>query len=300
MLLDTASLYFRAFYGVPDTMRAPDRTPINAVRGLLDFIARLVNQHRPVALVACLDADWRPQFRVDALPSYKAHRVGVAGAGEDDSPPDLAVQVPIIMAVLEALGVTAVGVPGYEADDVIGTLAARATTPVDVVTSDRDLFQVIDDDRGVRVLYTARGIGNLQYVDAAVVREKYGVEPALYAALATLRGDPSDGLPGVPGIGEKTGATLLKAYGDLAGVRAAAADMRAHLTPGQRKNLRAASAYLDVAPGVVNVVTDLDIPADLQTALPTAPADDSALQALDERWGLSSSLARAREALYGG
>src|SRR5438477_2905562 len=152
MLLDTASLYYRAFFGVPETVRAPDGTPVNAIRGLLDMIARLVRARHPARLVACLDADWRPAFRVAAIPSYKAHRVGPDGG--EEVPPALAAQVPVIEEVLAAAGVVMAGAPGYEADDVIGTLTARAVGPVEIVTGDRDLFQLVDDKRPVHVLYT--------------------------------------------------------------------------------------------------------------------------------------------------
>ena len=152
MLLDTPSLYFRAFFGVPESVTASDGTPVNAIRGLLDMIARLVRDRSPHSVVACMDADWRPQFRVDALPSYKAHRVGPDGG--DQTPPALGAQVPVIGEVLAAFGIAQVGAPGYEADDVIGTLAVGEDGEVDVVTGDRDLFQLVRDDKPVRVLYT--------------------------------------------------------------------------------------------------------------------------------------------------
>src|SRR5215813_7999862 len=156
MLVDLASLYFRDFYGVPETLTAPDGTLVNAVRGLLDMIARLVRARHPGRLVACLDADWRPAFRVAAIPSYKAHRAQPDGS--EQVPPALAAQVPVIEEVLAAVGVAMAGAPGYEADDVIGTLAARASGPVEIVTGDRDLFQLVDDAKPVRVIYTARGL----------------------------------------------------------------------------------------------------------------------------------------------
>jgi len=196
MLLDTASLYFRAYFGVPESVKAPDGTPVNAVRGLLEFIDRLVRDHRPSHLVACMDADWRPQWRVDLIPSYKAHRVAEeheAGPDEEEVPDTLSPQVPVIEAVLDALGIARVGVEPYEADDVIGTFTARAKMPVDIVTGDRDLYQLVDDKRGVRVLYPLKGVGTLQLTDEAWLREKYGVDGPGYADLALLRGDPSDG-----------------------------------------------------------------------------------------------------------
>ncbi|CAL9370380.1 5'-3' exonuclease [Streptomyces sp. enrichment culture] len=295
MLLDTASLYFRAYFGVPDSVRAPDGTPVNAVRGLLDFIARLVQDHRPDDLVACMDADWRPAWRVELIPSYKAHRVAVEtgpGAPDEEEVPDtLSPQVPVIEAVLDALGVARVGVAGYEADDVIGTLAGRAPGPVDIVTGDRDLFQLVDDARGVRVLYPVKGVGTLQAVDEEWLRGKYGVDGPGYADLATLRGDPSDGLPGVPGVGEKTAAKLLEAFGDLAGIMAAVDDPASRLTPAQRRRLDEARAYLAVAPKVVRVADDVPLPP-FDPALPAGPKDPEAVRTLAETWGLGGSLER--------
>ncbi|CAL9405657.1 5'-3' exonuclease [Streptomyces sp. enrichment culture] len=301
MLLDTASLYFRAYFGVPESVRAPDGTPVNAVRGLLDFIDRLVQDHRPDHLVACMDADWRPRWRVVLIPSYKAHRVvaeHAAGPDEEEVPDTLSPQVPVIEAVLDAIGIARVGVAEYEADDVIGTFTARAKGPVDIVTGDRDLYQLVDDARGVRVLYPLKGVGTLQVTDEAVLREKYGVDGRGYADLALLRGDPSDGLPGVPGIGEKTAAKLLAEFGDLAGILAAVDDPKAKLTPSQRKRLDVARPYLAVAPEVVRVADDVPLP-DVDTALPGAPRDPAAVESLAARWGLGGSLRRLLTTLSG-
>ncbi|NJQ06369.1 5'-3' exonuclease [Streptomyces lonarensis] len=299
MLLDTASLYFRAYFGVPESVRAPDGTPVNAVRGLLDFIARLVTDHRPDALVACTDADWRPAWRVELIPSYKAHRVEEeVGGGPDveETPDTLSPQVPVIDAVLDALGIARVGVAGYEADDVIGTLATRSPGPCDIVTGDRDLFQLVDDGRSVRVLYPRKGVGDCDLITEEAVRERYGVPADRYADFAALRGDPSDGLPGVKGIGEKTAAQLLTEFGDLDGVRAAATDPMSSLTPARRRNLLAASDYLDVAPRVVRVATDLSLELTDPT-LPRVPRDPAALAELDARWGLGGSLQRVLRTL---
>lgn len=299
MLLDTASLYFRAYFGVPETVTSPDGTPVNAVRGLLDFIARLVRDHRPDSLVACMDLDWRPQWRVDLIPSYKTHRVAeeaAIGPDTEQVPDTLAPQVPVIERVLDAVGIARLGAQGYEADDVIGTLTARARGPVDIVTGDRDLFQLIDDARAVRVLYPVRGVGTLDTYDAAALRAKYGVDGAAYADLATLRGDPSDGLPGVPGIGEKTAAKLLARHGDLAGILAAADDPASKLSPAQRARLAEARPYLAVAPRVVRVAGDVPLPPH-DAALPSWPRDPRALEELTERWGLGGSAERLLSAL---
>ena len=302
LLLDTASLYFRAFFGVPDSVRAPDGTPVNAVRGLLDMTARLVTARRPERLVACWDDDWRPAFRVDAIPSYKAHRL--AADGGEEVPDALATQIPVIVEVLEAFGIARVGAPGFEADDVIGTLTARETArppgegrPVEIVTGDRDLFQLVDDAAGVRVLYTARGIGDLDTIDEARLAEKYDVRGgSAYADLAVLRGDASDGLPGVAGIGEKTGAALLRRFGDLEGVLRALDAGDASFTPAQRRRLTEALPYLAVAPGVVRVALDAPV-AEADDALPRTPAQPDRLVELSTRWGLASSVARLVDAL---
>ncbi|MBT2506002.1 5'-3' exonuclease [Streptomyces sp. ISL-98] len=301
MLLDTASLYFRAYFGVPDSVRAPDGTPVNAVRGLLDFITRLVQDHHPDDLVACMDADWRPHWRVELIPSYKAHRVAeftATGPDEEEIPDTLSPQVPIIEDVLDALGIARVGVEPYEADDVIGTLVSRATGPVDIVTGDRDLYQLVDDARGIRVLYPLKGVGTLQVTDEAWLREKYAVDGPGYVDLALLRGDPSDGLPGVSGIGEKTAAKLLATYGDLAGIMAAVGDPASKLTPSQRKRLDEARDYIAVAPKVVRVASDVPLP-DFDPALPTEPRDPASLDELAARWGLGGALQRLLTTLHG-
>jgi 5'-3' exonuclease len=294
MLLDTSSLYFRAFHGVPESITAPDGTPVNALRGLLDFIANLVTQRRPTRLVACMDADWRPAFRVQALPSYKAHRLSPSGG--ETVPPGLVPQVPIIDELLDALGLARVGVPGYEADDVIGTLAHREAggTPVDVVTGDRDLFQIVDDARRVRVLYTAKGVGRHEIVTEDVVRTKYGIPGRAYADFALLRGDPSDGLPGVAGVGEKTAAALVTKYGGLEGILAALDDPAANLGP--RAKLAAARDYLAAAPVVVRVAIDVPLP-EYDDRLPAAPRDPERLVELADRYNLDSPLNRVLAAL---
>ena len=299
MVLDTASMYFRAFFGVPE-IQAPDGTNVNAVRGLLDFIARLVGDYSPTHLVCAWDNDWRPQWRVDLLPSYKAHRVEyvVPGTAPDVEvvPDPLELQVPIILEVLAALGICVIGADGYEADDVIGTLATDAPMPVDIVTGDRDLFQLVDDEREVRVLYIARGVGRHERVTNEVVRGKYGVDAGQYADFATLRGDASDGLPGVAGVGDKTAAALLGKFGDMAGIVAAAHDPDAELGPGPRGKIKAAHDYLAVASQVVAVARGIDL-GSYDATLPHTPADHEAVVSLSDRWNLESPLARVVEAM---
>jgi len=301
MLLDTASLYFRAFFGVPDTKRAPDGTPVHAVRGMLDFVTRLVADHSPDAVVACWDDDWRPAFRVDLVPTYKAHRVAGAAAGAAESagepagavveevPDLLSVQVPFIRAALPAIGVPVIGSPGFEADDVIGTLTSRTTDEVDVVTGDRDLFQLVEDR--VRVLYTARGVRRLESVDDAWLLAKYGVTGQQYTDFATLRGDASDGLPGVKGIGEKTAAALLSEHGDLASILAAAADEDTTMRPAVRSALLASGTYIEAAVQVVAVRRDLPID------VPASRPDPVAAQRIAEQLGIERTMGRAAAAV---
>jgi 5'-3' exonuclease len=297
MLLDTASLYYRAFYGMPETVTAPDGTPVNAIRGLLDAIARLVRDYQPSRLIACLDADWRPAFRTQIIPQYKAHRAEPDGS--EQTPPALAVQIPLITQVLLAAGIAIGEHDGYEADDIIATLAARAAQPVDVVTGDRDLFQLADDQRSVRVLYTIKGLGRLEPVTEVEITKKYDIPGNRYADFAVLRGDPSDGLPGVPGIGEKTAAALIRAFGDLESLKNALDKGHGGFPPGTRKKLEAAREYLDVAPPVVRTAIDVPLAADLDDAgvLPAVPPDPGLLADFGAELGLGSSLTRFQSAL---
>lgn len=303
MLLDTASLYFRAFYGLPDSIRRPDGTPVNAVRGLLDMIARLTTDYPATDLVACWDDDWRPQWRVDLLPTYKAHRVAEVVADAPDVevvPEGLQAQLPLIRHVLELAGIAIVGAPGYEADDVVGTYASNAACPVDVVTGDRDLFQVCDDGRRVRVIYTARGMRNLEIITEEAVVAKYRVLPQQYADYATLRGDASDGLPGVAGIGEKTAASLLLKHGTLEGLLEAAEKPDGGVSAPVRARLAAAAQYLEAAPAVVRLVRNLALPTLDEAGARLRPVTGdrrSQLEQLATDWNLGGSVRRILVAL---
>jgi 5'-3' exonuclease len=205
----------------------------------------------------------------------------------------------VIREALASLGIPVIGAAGCEADDVIGTLATRSRIPVDVVTGDRDLFQLVDDARKVRILYTVKGgVGNAAVMDEAAVFEKYGVKAAHYADFATMRGDTSDGLPGVAGVGDKTAASLINTYGDLAAIRAAAADPKTGLSPTIRRKLLDASDYLDNAVTVVAVLRDaeLELPSS-GLALPKEPVDPDMWAALDKQFALGSSARRLEAAL---
>ncbi|MCX4472407.1 5'-3' exonuclease [Micromonospora sp. MW-13] len=295
LLIDAPSLYFRAYFGVPESAaKAEDGTPVNAVRGFLDMLATLIRTRRPDRMVCAMDHDWRPDWRVALLPSYKAHRL--APAGGEVVPDTLTPQIPVILDVLAAVGITTVGAAGYEADDVLGTLSVTQPAPAEVVSGDRDLFQLVDDDRGVRLLYVGRGVAKLEDCDDTAVRSRYGVPANRYADFAALRGDPSDGLPGVPGVGEKTAARLVDRYGDLDGILAALDDPGSGFAPGLRAKLDASRDYLAVAPKVVRVALDVPLP-ELPTALPGSPAAPERLLELAERWNLAGSCRRLVDAL---
>ena len=308
LLLDGASMWFRSFFGVPSSITAPDGRPVNAVRGFIDSVAQLVARERPHRLVVCLDLDWRPQFRVDAIPSYKKHRVAEETLGGEpdleEVPDELSPQVEMIMELLDAFGITTAGAPGFEADDVLGTLAAAERhDPVVVVSGDRDLLQLVADHPvRVRVLYIGRGLSNAVMFGPTEVAEKYGV-PAHragpgYAELALLRGDPSDGLPGVPGVGERTAATMLAQYGSLEDILTAAHDPKSKLSKAFRAKLLAATDYIEAAGPVVAVARDAPVEMSTATdALPLTAADPGRVAELATAYGVSSSIGRLQKAL---
>jgi len=294
MLIDAANLYFRAFYSSPDTITAPDGRPVNAIRGYLDMTAMLIGQRRPTRHVACLDASWRPDFRVALIPSYKAHRARPDGS--EEIPEKLAPQVPLLIEVLVALGLCATGVPGFEADDVMATLATRDSDDVAVVSGDRDMLALASDR--VRVLYAGKGISKLADMGPAEVAEKYGIPAEHYADFAVLRGDPSDGLPGVAGVGEKTAAAIVSRFGSIENVVAAVQRGSDGFPAGAANKVLAALDYLAVAPAAVRCRTDLDIET-LDDALPTEPANPKRLAELEAELGIGNSIKPVQAAIAG-
>ena len=324
-LFDLAGIYFRAFFAVPTSMTSPDGRPVNAVRGSLDILAKVITDARPTRAIACLDLDWRPAWRVELIPSYKTHRVldpqsalvpatadqantphsGTAGPSADIElvPDELSPQVPILLEVLAAIGIATAGAPGFEADDVIGTIAATERDgPVEVVTGDRDLFQVArDTEPPVSVRYIGAGMSKAQVYRAADVATRYGIPAGAYADFAALRGDPSDGLPGVPGVGDKTAATLINRFGSVEGLLAALEGRSTGLTATVRAKLSAARAYLLVAPRVVRVAADAPVlvQPDGRDALPREPVDPGRLSELVRRHGIGGATARLVTAIEG-
>lgn len=290
MVLDTSYLYYRAFFGVPSSMRAPDGTPVNAIRGLLDSITRLVEQYSPDRLACAWDDDWRPAWRTDLVPSYKAHRVEEAvplGVDQEETPDELGVQVPLIREVLEAVGMPVIGVAEHEADDVLGSLATQHDGRCLVVTGDRDLFQLVDDDTSV--IWVGQGVAKNVVVDAAWLHDKYGVFPDRYVDFSVLRGDPSDGLPGVRGVGEKSAARLTELFPSLEDLVRAALDGSPGITPVTRARIVESAEYILRAEVVVAVVRDL--PITLPPRLPLQP-DTDRVSVLAERLGLTGPVNR--------
>ncbi|MDA4107891.1 5'-3' exonuclease [Mycolicibacterium holsaticum] len=310
LLLDGASMWFRSYFGVPSSITAPDGRPVNAVRGFLDAVATVITRERPERLVVCRDDDWRPQWRVDLIPSYKAHRVEEPqpdGTPDiEEVPDDLTPQVDMILEILDAFGIATAGAAEHEADDVLGTLATRERrSPVVVISGDRDLLQLVGDDPvPVRVLYIGRGLAKATLFGPKEVAETYGVPvhragPA-YAELALLRGDPSDGLPGVPGVGEKTAATLLAQHGSLENIMAAAHDPKSKMSKAFRTKLLAATDYIEAAEPVVRVATGCDV--DFSTpddTLPLAAGQPRKVAELAQTYGVTSSIGRLQKALDG-
>jgi 5'-3' exonuclease len=295
MLLDSASLWYRAYYGMPDTMLAPDGTPVNAIRGYLDMTARLITMYSPKRIVACIEGDWRPSWRVGLFPDYKANRLEEDGEGEEE--PDLLTpQIPILLDLLDEFGIPMVGVDDYEADDVMATFAVREQGPIRIVTGDRDLFQLVDDKRDVKVVYLAKGLSQHDLVDKAWVNRKYAIPGDRYALFAMFRGDPSDGLPGVRGIGEKGAALIANHFADVDQALQGAHDAHEALTPALAKKIIAGADYLKIAPTLVNCARDVALPT-LDITMPKAPADLSKIYAIKERYGLGASVDRLIAAL---
>ena len=294
LLIDSASLWYRAYYGMPDTMVAPDGTPVNAIRGFLDMTARLVSTYNPDRIVACLEGDWSPTWRTDLFPGYKANRVDESG--EEEEPDTLGPQIPVLLDLLDLFGIPMVGVDDYEADDLIATFSKNEKGPIHIVTGDRDLFQLVDDKRKVRVIYLAKGFSQQEIVDLKWIENKYGIPGERYALFAMIRGDASDGLPGVRGIGEKGAAVIANTFTTIEEALSAAKADDDRLTPLLRKRLIEGSEYIAIAPKLVHCALDVPLPQ-MEIKVPTSPADLSEIYAMKEEYGLGASVDRLIAAL---
>ncbi len=295
MLLDSASLWYRAYYGMPDTLVAPDGTPVNAIRGYIDMTARLMSIYKPNRIVACLDGDWRPTWRVELFPDYKANRLEEEG-DEEEEPETLTPQIPILLDLLDLFGIPVVGVDDFEADDVMATYAEVEKGPIRIVTGDRDLFQMVDDQRDIKVVYLAKGISAHDLVDIKYVSDKYQIPGERYALFAMFRGDPSDGLPGVRGIGEKGAALIVNNFATVDEVLAGAHAGHDALPAALAKKIIAGTDYLKIAPTVVQVARNVALPQ-VDLSMPKAPADLSEIYQFKERYGLGASVDRLISAL---
>lgn len=295
MLLDSASLWYRAYYGMPDTLVSPGGEPINAIRGFIDMTARLIEMYRPDRLVACIEGDWRPTWRTDLFPDYKANRLDEEG--DEEEPDLLSPQIPILLDLLDAFRIPVVGVDDYEADDVMATYAMRERGPIRVVTGDRDLFQLVDDKKDIAIVYLAKGISNHDLVRRDYIENKYGIPGDRYALFAMIRGDASDGLPGIRGIGEKGAAVIANAFSNMDQVIAAAHDESdTRLTPALRKKLLADLEYASIAPKLVHCALDVAVP-DINLSIPSAPKTLDDIYALSKEYGLGSPIDRLISAL---
>ena len=294
MLLDSASLWYRAYFGMPDTLVSPSGEPVNAIRGYLDMTARLMNIYKPNRLVACIEGDWRPSWRVELFPEYKANRLDVEG--EEEEPDTLGPQIPILLDLLEAFGIPLVGVDDFEADDVMASFAVKEKGPIKIVTGDRDLFQLVDDARKVSVVYLAKGIANHDHVDLKWISEKYDIPGERYALFAMIRGDASDGLPGIRGIGEKGAAVIAKQFTSLPEVMEAAQSNDERLTASARKKLLESKEYAKIAPKLVHCALDVPLP-NLDLKIPTRPKSLDEIYQYQKDYGLGASVDRLISAL---
>ena len=294
MLLDSASLWYRAYYGMPDTLLSPSGMPVNAIRGYLDMTSRLLVKYKPDRLVACLEGDWRPSWRVELFPDYKLNRVDEEG--EEDEPDTLGPQIPVLLDVLDALGIAMVGVDDYEADDLMATFSVKQQGPIRIVTGDRDLFQLVDDKRDVKIVYLAKGISNHDLVDLRWINDKYQIPGDRYALFAMIRGDSSDGLPGIRGIGEKGAANIANQFSSLGEVMKAAESSDERLTANIRKKLLESAAYAAIAPKLVGCALDVSIPQ-MEISMPLRPKSMKKIEELKEEYGLGASIDRIVSAL---
>jgi 5'-3' exonuclease len=296
MLLDSGSLWYRAYYGMPDTLTADDGTPVNAIRGFLDMSARLIATYNPDRMVVCLDGDWRPSWRVELFPGYKANRLEDEESDEEAEPDTLTPQIPILLDLLDEFGIPMVGVDDYEADDVMATYAHTHAGPTRIVTGDRDLFQLVDDKRDIKVAYLAKGISAHDLVDLNFIAQKYSIPGDRYAMFATFRGDASDGLPGVKGIGEKGAALISTHFASIADAIVAAQNGDERLPAALARKIIAGMDYLAIAPTVVNCARDVPLP-EIELGMPKAPADFSKIYQIKEKYSLGASVDRLISAL---
>ena len=293
---DTATLYYRAYYAVPEKIVAPDGTPSGAVRGFLDMVSTLLTQFPPNDVVFAWDDDWRPAWRVALVPSYKTHRAEDSDGVEIEVVPDtLSPQIDAIRRILDAIGLLRIGQEGHEADDILGSLVHQRPGATSVVTGDRDLFQLVNDDKDVQVVSIIKGVKNLEVIDDEYLVNRFGVKGSQYVDYATLRGDASDGLPGVKGIGEKTASALISEFGSLSNLVSAVQSGTANVKPAVNERISSHVEYIEAASNVVKTRTDAKIPKSL--AVPKKIASPADLDFLVADWGIERQVSRLLKTL---
>jgi 5'-3' exonuclease len=297
LYFDTATMYYRSFFAVPESVTAPDGTPSGAVRGFLDMASAFISQNPAKEIVFAWDTDWRPQWRVDLVPTYKTHRLDEASVetGFEEIPDTLSPQISAIAEIVDAIGIPRLGQVEHEADDILGALVKQTNKNCIVVTGDRDLFQLVDDKQKNRIISMNKGMKNLETITDKYLIERWGIIGKQYAQFATLRGDASDGLPGVKGIGEKTAASLINEFKTLDGLIAGAKAGDRRIKPGAITNILAAQDYIAKAHEVVKVRTDAKLPKNL--IKPVKIKNRANLAYLASDWGVAKQVNRLLAAL---
>jgi 5'-3' exonuclease len=282
LLIDAPSLFYRALFSTPDDISTPEGKPINAAYGFFRMIARLIGDQNPDFIACAADENWRPEWRVKLIESYKAERAE-PGSAQEKAEERLAHQVPVIYELLELSGIRVVGHPDYEAEDIIGTLSARAPGRVAIFSGDRDLWQLVEDPQYF-VIYPIRGVSVVDVVDEAYIESRFGIPGRAYKDYAVLRGDASDGLPGVRGIGQKIAASLVARHGSLEAVIEAAERGESGMSLGK---VRRELDYVKRADQVVTIPRDLPLP-ELDLTRPRQ-VDDALIETAG-RWGLAGPI----------
>ena len=290
LLLDVSSLTYRAYFALRDSVRAPDGRPMGAVHGYLDMVARLVAARRPDEVVHVYDHDWRPMQRTEIFAGYKATR--------PTEPEDLTVQFALLRDALDRTGMLQAQTEGWEAEDAIGAFCveARDDDLIEIVSGDRDLIQVVRDPV-VKLLFTVRGVSDLTEFDEAGVLARYGVTAERYADFAILRGDPSDELPGVKGVGEKTARALIQAYPSLDALLEAAAAPKAPTEGPLARKPKLREALVEAAPYIAAMRELVPVHPDAQLTIWAGERDDEALKALGDEIGIRGPVQRLLAAL---
>jgi len=256
MAIDLSSLLFRSFYGLPTSIKDAEGFPINGVKGYLETLIRLKNTYSPEIIIHALDDNWRPEWRTDLLPQYKAHRV--LDDNEEEVDEELERQIEILPQVLRILGMQCIGKTNFEADDVLASIANDNSSTL-IVSGDKDLFQTINDNKSNFVHLLGKEGGTL-YTEK-IIKQRFGIDAKSYLDFSVLKGDPSDGLPGVKGIGEKTALEIILKFGTIDNLLKNINDTT-KISLKQKKNISDSIEYLNKALKVVKLKNNLKIKID--------------------------------------